>query len=173
MTPLETVLLLAAGAAGAAVGRLVRLPFWPLTGSLLGVAGMNLASGGALAVPGWWSVLAQVLVGSAVGATIVPGVFRDFRSVLVPGVLAVVAILGVGVVTGLLLAAVVEVDPVAAVFGTVPGGVGEMVAAATALQADSALVAGMHVIRLLVVLWSLPWLVRWARRWSTPNEDPT
>lgn len=52
----------------------------------------------------------------------------------------------------------------------VPGGVGEMVAPATALDADSAVVAGMHVVRLLVVVSVTPLLVRWAGRWQDPPE---
>jgi uncharacterized protein len=155
--------LLLGGALGAGVGRLVRLPMWPLTGALVGGAVVHTAVGGDMTVPTWWSIVAQVLVGAAVGATIVPGIGRQFRAVLLPGLLAVASIIGVGVLCGLLIAATGRVSPVVSVFGMVPGGVGEMVAAATALHADSAVVAGMHVLRLVAVLSMLPVLVRVAR----------
>lgn len=170
MTPPDAVLLLASGVAGAGAGRLLRLPMWPLTGSILGAAAVHVLVGGTAVAPTWWSVVAQVLVGTAVGAAIAPGVLAEFRAVLLPGVLAVVSILGVGVLCGLAIAATGRVHLASAVFGMVPGGVGEMVAAATALRADGALVAGIHVTRLLVVLSVLPLLVRWARRWSPPGE---
>ena len=168
--------LLLGGALGAGVGRLVRLPMWPLTGALVGGAVVHTAVGGEMSVPTWWSIVAQVLVGAAVGATIVPGIGRQFRAVLLPGLLAVASIIGVGVLCGLLIAATGRVSQVVAVFGMVPGGVGEMVAAATALNADSAVVAGMHVLRLVAVLSMLPVLVRVAR-WlardrGTEPEDP-
>jgi len=166
VTAPEAILLLASGGLGAAAGRVVRLPMWPLTGSIVGAAVMHVLLSGSSSAPSWWGVLAQVLVGAAVGAGIAPGVAREFAAVLVPGVLCVVAIIGVGIGCGLALSAAGQVAPVVAVFGMVPGGVGEMVAAATSLHADSALVAGMHVARLLVVLWTLPWLVRLARFWS-------
>ncbi|MGH3384161.1 MAG: AbrB family transcriptional regulator [Nocardioidaceae bacterium] len=171
MSPGEMTLLLASGAAGAAVGRLLRLPMWPMTGALAGAALMHVLVGGHFVAPGWWSVLAQVLVGTAVGATVAPNLLREFRSVLVPGAVAVLAIVGIGVGCGLAIGALHLLDPTVAVFGTVPGGVGEMVAAATALDVDSALVAAMHTVRLLAVLWLLPVLVRWARHWPAGGDD--
>jgi uncharacterized protein len=133
-------------------------------GALVGAAAVHLATGSSVQLPTTWQVGAQVLVGTAVGATVAPDLLRQFGAVLVPGVVAVVALIGVGVGCGLAMGAAGVLDPTVAAFGMVPGGVGEMVAAAQALQADSALVAGLHVVRLLVVLWSLPLLVRWVTR---------
>ncbi|OEV30742.1 hypothetical protein AN219_09050, partial [Streptomyces nanshensis] len=62
------------------------------------------------------------------------------------------------------LAAGGVLGPAPALLGSIPGGVGEMVSAAAGLGADSGLVAGMHLIRLVVVLSALPLLLRWARR---------
>ena len=160
----ELALLVLGGAVGAGAARALHLPMWPLTGSLVGAASVHLATSSSVQVPTSWSVGAQVLVGTAVGATVAPDLLRQFRAVLVPGVVAVLALIGVGVGCGLAMGAAGVLDPAVAAFGMVPGGVGEMVAAAQALGADSALVAGVHVVRLLVVLWSLPLLVRWVTR---------
>ena len=46
-----------------------------------------------------------------------------------------------------------------------------MVAASSALGADSALVAGIHLVRLLLTLWMLPLLVRWAMTWKRPGQE--
>ncbi len=168
------VWLLLGGAAGAALARPLRLPFWPLIGSIAGAAAVRLASGGDIAVPAGWQTAAQVLVGTVVGLAVAPGVLRDFRAVLLPGLLAVVALLGFGVGWGLVIGDSGEVDVVAAVFGMVPGGVGEMMAAATAVQADTAVVAAMHLVRLIVVLSCLPLLVCCARafgRWWDGRGD--
>lgn len=174
MTPAGLVILLAGGSVGAAAGRLLRLPMWPLTGAVVGAAVIYNFVGGE-AVPGWWAAVAQILVGTAVGAALGPGVLRQFRSVLAPGVLAVCMIIGLGLAAGLGIAALGRVDPATAVFGTVPGGVGEMVAAAIALDADAPVVAGMHLTRLLITLSMLPLLVRWARhltRGTDGRDEP-
>lgn len=158
------VLLAIGGTAGAIGGRWARLPMWPLTGSIVGAAAVHLLLQSSGALPGWWSVAAQVLVGAAVGSGIQRGVFGEFRSVLIPGILAVVSIIGVGVAAGLAIASTGRVGHIAAALGMVPGGVAEMVAAATALDADSAVVAGMHVVRLVLVLTAMPLLVGVVRR---------
>ncbi len=156
--------VVAGGLVGAWLASRLRLPFWPLTGAMVGAALAHLVVGGEVFFPTWWSTTAQVLVGAAVGSAVTPGIFHDFRMILAPGAVAVLAIIGTGLGFGLVIAGLGLADPITAVFGMVPGGVGEMVAAATVSDADPALVAGMHVVRLLVVLFSLPLLVRLARR---------
>ena len=70
MTAPEARSALASGALGAAAGWVVRLPMWPLTGSIAGAAIMHALVSGSSSAPSWWGVLAQVLVGAAVGAGI-------------------------------------------------------------------------------------------------------
>lgn len=167
------VALMASGTVGAFVARALRVPLWPMTGAIVGAAVLHLVLGGASQVPAWWSLLAQVLVGTAVGSRVNPGLVREFRAVLVPGTVAVLSIVLAGIGLGLAIAVTGLVDPIVAIFGLVPGGVGEMVAAVTALGGDSSVVAGMHLVRLLVVLSLLPILVRWVqRRRERPPGSP-
>lgn len=165
MSVLELTVLVALGAAGAGVGRLLRLPMWPLTGSILGAATAHLLGFAAMATPVWLSVSGQLLVGCAVGSSIGRDLFTAVRSVTTTGAVVVFAILGLGSAIGTTFALTGLLDPAPALLGSIPGGVGEMVAAAAGLGADSALVAGMHLVRLLLVLSVLPWLLRWARGW--------
>lgn len=168
MTPVEILLLAVAGVVAAVIARMVRLPMWPLTGAIVGGAGASwLMGNGALVLPDWWSVCAQVCIGAAVGSGIAKGVFQEFVSMLAPGLVVVLAIIGAGVGAGLVIGQTGEVGHVVATLGTVPGGVGEMVAAAQALDVDSGLVATMHVVRLVLVLLSVPVLVTWAGKYET------
>jgi uncharacterized protein len=168
-TPL-LIALLAGGAAGAALGRLARLPLWPLTGALIGAGAVHLALGGGETIPSWVVFVAQVLVGSTLGARLGPTALREFREVMAPGVVAVLATVVVGIGLGLALWSSNGLGLVEAVFGMVPGGVGEMVAAVASLGGDSALVAGIHLVRLLVVVWVIGWLVRWFQRREAGGE---
>lgn len=154
------LLLVISAGAGAWLGRRLRLPMWPLTGAILGGAVLSLLWADPIDVPGGWRIAAQVLVGTAVGAAIEEGVLREFLGVVVPGALAVVSIIGIGVAAGLLIGGTGRLDHVSAVLGMVPGGVGEMVASATALHADVPVVAGMHVVRLVISLAALPLMIR-------------
>ena len=120
----------------------------------------DVALAAAIDVPAGWRIAAQVLVGTAVGAAIEEGVLREFLGVVVPGALAVVSIIGIGVAAGLLIGGTGHLDHVSAVLGMVPGGVGEMVASATALHANVPVVASMHVVRLVISLAALPLMIR-------------
>ena len=156
--------LLAGGSAGAAIGRLARLPLWPLTGALVGAGVIHLVVGGGNTLPAWCVFAAQVLVGSTLGARLGPTVLREFRQVMAPGLVAVLVTVGAGVGLGLALWASNGIGLVESVFGMVPGGVGEMVAAVASLDGDSALVAAMHLVRLLVVVVVMQAAVRWIQR---------
>ncbi len=164
MTPLLLSGLVAAGVAGAVLARWARVPLWPMIGAIVGSALFAWVTDGAAPVPGWWSPLAQILVGCSVGSRLGPQVVTEFRAVLLPGTVAVVSIVVAGIAIGAAFAGLGLLTPVVALFGSVPGGVGEMVAAATALGGDSAVVAGMHLVRLLVLITALPVMVAWLRR---------
>jgi uncharacterized protein len=170
VSPVLLLGVLAAGSAGAALGRMARLPLWPLTGSLIGAAALHFATGGGETLPSGLVFVAQVLVGCTLGARLGPTALREFRAVLAPGVVAVLATVAAGIALGLALWASNGLGLVEAVFGMVPGGVGEMVAAVASLGGDSALVAGIHLLRLLVVVSVVGWLVRWFRRRDRGDE---
>jgi uncharacterized protein len=156
--------LLAGASVGAALGRLARLPMWPLTGALIGAGAVHMTVGGGVVLPAWLIFVAQVLVGSTLGARLGPTALRDFREVMAPGTVAVLATVAAGIGLGLALWASNGLGLVEAVFGMVPGGVGEMVAAVASMGGDSALVAGIHLVRLLVVVSVMGWLARWFQR---------
>ena len=159
------LLLVALGAAGAAVGRVLHLPMWPLTGAILGAATVHLVGLSALSTPPWLSLTGQLLVGCAVGSAVGRNLFRTFARVTAPGAVVVAALVITGLAIGAAIGAAGLAEPAVAVLGSIPAGVGEMVAVAAGLGADSALVAAMHMVRLFAVLLTVPLLLRWGRRW--------
>ncbi|MFI7481585.1 AbrB family transcriptional regulator [Kocuria sp. M1R5S2] len=170
---LELLAVLAGGMAGAAAGRLVRLPMWPVTGAILGSAAATMVFSVSATVPHGLGFTAQVLVGTAVGAAVLPGFRRELRRLLAPAVIVTSLLVSVGIGGAWVVIACGLLEPSAALLGMVPGGVGEMVAASAALRADSALVAGLHIVRLLLSLWTLPVLIRWASGWTRRDPGPS
>lgn len=169
---IELLILLGAGAAGATAGRLLRLPMWPITGALLGSAAANVIMAATISLPFGLGFAAQVLVGTAVGASVLPGFAREIGKLIAPAATVVAVLVTAGIAAGVVMSWLGVLGQTEALLGMVPGGVGEMVAAASALSADSALVAGIHVIRLLLMVWTLPLMIRWAARWEPPREQP-
>ena len=166
----ELLVLIASGAVGATAGRFLKLPMWPITGALLGSAVANIIQASAVTMPFELSFFAQVLVGTAVGASVLPGFVKQLGTLILPAIVVVLTLVVAGVGSAVIMSYFHLVGPSESLLGMVPGGVGEMVAASSALDADSALVAGIHVIRLLITLWMLPFLVRWALSWKRPGE---
>ena len=111
--------------------------------------------------------------GAAVGSRVRLDELRRVRGLIAPASIAVVSIVVVGVAVGLGIGQLGIVDSVVATLGAVPGGGGEMVAAATSLHADSSVVAGMHVARVLIVLTVLPVVIAWlVRRRGVDEGEP-
>lgn len=173
------LLALAAVMAGSLTAALlfhwVKLPMWPLTGGLVGAAAVNMGFGLEAEVPHVISLTAQLLIGTAIGAAVGPEILRQFARFLAPGTLAVVAVLGWGVLFGWLFGVWGLLAPAESMLALMPGGVGEMVAVAVALDLDGAVVIGAHMVRLFTVVWSLP-LVFWAaetmyRKWIRQSEE--
>lgn len=167
---LELLILIVSGAVGAALAGLLKLPMWPITGAILGSATANLLLDTATVMPLGLSFFAQVLVGTAVGASVLPGFVKQLGALILPAVIVVLSLVVLAVSAAVLLSYLGLIAPSESVLGMIPGGVGEMVAASSALGADSALVAGIHLIRLLLLIWTLPLLLRWAVRWKRPGE---
>jgi membrane AbrB-like protein len=158
------LLILVCGVLGALVARGLRLPVWPMTGALGGVAVLQLTGLDIERVPDWLGVTAQVIVGTVVGSRINGHIVQDFFSTFGPSATAVLVMLLAGLGLGAGLAASGLLSHGEALLGMMPGGVGEMVAASAAVGADSSVVAGMHLVRLLIVLSALPLIVRLYRR---------
>lgn len=170
------LLAVMAGSLGTAMlFRWVKLPMWPLTGGLVGAAAVNMGFGLEAEVPTVFVLGAQLLIGTAIGASIGPDIFRQFARFLGPGLLAIVAVLAFGVLFGWLFAVWGLLEPAESMLALMPGGVGEMVATAIALDLDGAVVIGAHMVRLFTVVWSLPlifWLAeKMYRRWFQEPEQ--
>lgn len=176
MTLLPLLAVMSGSAAAALLFRWFRMPLWPLTGGLVGAAAVNLGFGLAVQVPNLVVLLAQLLVGTAIGATIAPDTFRQFRKFLAPGVLAVGAVLAAGLLFGWAFAALGILDPAESMLSLMPGGVAEMVTAGVALGFDGAVIIGAHMVRLFTVLLSLPLVLMVAarihRRWIAGPDSP-
>ena len=169
MNALALLAVLTGSLSMAMLFRWLKLPMWPLTGGLVGSAAVNMGFGLEAEVPAAFVLGAQLLIGTAIGASIGPDIFRQFARFLAPGVLAVVAVLALGVLFGWLFGVWGLLQPAESMLALMPGGVGEMVAAAIALDLDGAVVIGAHMVRLFTVVWSLP-LILWAaermyKRW--------
>jgi membrane AbrB-like protein len=157
---LDTLLIIGVGTAGAGLGMATRVPSGAMIGALAAVAAFQVVSQGTLQLDPAWSTGAQILIGAVLGSSLDRRSIGAFRKVLLPGSLAVAAMLLAGLAVGLAIATLGFTDYPTALFGMAPGGVAEMSAAAIALGAVGPIVVMMHTVRILAVTALLPFLLR-------------
>jgi uncharacterized protein len=160
----EVGLLIVAGLAGVAVGRLLHLPGWIITGPVAVSAlmhGMGWVEG---VPPGWLISVTQVVLGAGLGARFA-GVDRAMlvRAGRLAVVNAVAALaLAFAFAEGLHL---LVGEPVAAVFlAFAPGGLAEMSLIALSLQMSAIYVTAHHVLRIVLAVLCAKLGGRWLAR---------
>jgi membrane AbrB-like protein len=166
---LTLVPVLVAGLFGALVGRKLGVPAGVLTGTMVGVGGMQ-------AVMGFPEVPAmpmlnqslQVLVGILVGLRITRASVRSGVQALVPATLLTAAFIASSVGAALAATSLAGVDPRTALFAAAPGGLTEMASVGASLGADGAVVAAVHLVRLLLVIAAINVLMAKLRRREPP-----
>ena len=159
----DVLLTLVVAAAGGLLARRLRIPGGIVLGSIAAAALLQALASPSLLSPEWRTG-ALIIIGTTTGSTLNRDLLRLFGRIALPGVVSVTIMLMTGVVVGSLVAGLGVLDPATALFAFAPGGIAEVTAASAAVGADAVLVAATHVLRIIVVLVSLPILLRVTRR---------
>ncbi|WP_227522053.1 AbrB family transcriptional regulator [Bacillus solitudinis] len=97
-----------------------------------------------------------IVLGIYFGLYFTTGTFLTLSSYLIPFLLVTFLMILSSVFISILVTKWINVDPVTSVFGSIPGGLTEMVIASEALHAKSSYVVIFQTIRLITVLFSIP-----------------
>ena len=159
---MSLVLLLAAAAVGGLVLDRLDVPGGLIVGAMIGAAVVSIARGDSeIVVPSALQAGAFVVLGAVIGASVTRGTLVDLRGQLVPAVLAAVVLIGVGIAIAVVLR-LTGVAPPSVVLATSPGALSAMSAAAADQGVGAAEVALFQTVRVVLVLLSLPLLLRLA-----------
>lgn len=145
----------------AAIGPLIAwlAPIIP-AGATLGpliLAGVLQASGvGALALPSWLQIGAYLVIGAQVGLRFTPELIRNAIGILRPMALASLALIALCGLSGLLLSAILDIDPLTAMLATVPGSIESIAIISIDAQADVGFIMTLQVARLFAVVLAGP-----------------
>ena len=126
---------------------------------MIGAALVTLVTGTDIQMPGPFRDAAFVVIGAAIGVQLTRAAVRTLGPVLVPAVLAGVLIIAAGVAIAYLLRAV-GIAPPGDVLATSPGALSVMSAMAVEQNTGAVQVAVFHLVRVVMVILSLPLLVR-------------
>lgn len=141
---------------GVVAGRLIRLPAYRLSGPLLASAIVH-ATGLNTAAPPWEVVaVAQVVVGSAIGARFTGVPVRRVFGLMAAALVSTVVMLAATVAFALVLAPATGIDWRSIVLAYAPGGLAEMSLIALSLGIETAFVATHHVLRIGLIVVGAP-----------------
>lgn len=157
---LDVLILCAIIPASAWIASRISMPTPFLIGPIIGTA---LASTNGLScpqLPGWLTILAQIAVGTYMGAGIHLANLSRWRILLASTMLGVAAVLAISLAIGFLLSAYYGYSNVTAFLSMAPGGVAEMSVTGLALQADLSAIASYQLFRLFFIMLLTPILFR-------------
>jgi uncharacterized protein len=139
-------------------------PAGALIGAMAVIAGLKLSGVDVMEIPGPVRFLALLVIGWDLGTKFNKDLLSAVTNNLLPLVLVVAAFLVMGWVLAWTLWKLGLMDPVTAVLATSPGGLVQMGALTSEMEANAALVVGFHLLRIVTVLLSVPLISRLAAR---------
>ena len=140
----------------------LRFPAGGLIGAMVVVAGFKLSGTAVPGVPGIVRFVALIVIGWDLGSKFSKQLLGTVADNVVPLVSVVAAFLVIGWILAWILWKAGLMDPVTAVLATAPGGLVQMGALTSEMEANAALVVGFHLLRIVSVLLSVPLVSRFA-----------
>jgi membrane AbrB-like protein len=162
----EAGILVVCGVVGAVLGRLLRLPAYAMFGPLLLSAAVHMAGLSAAKPPALLVAVAQVVMGSAVGARFAGTSVRVVRDAMALSAGSTVVLMLITVVFAQVLGRATGLSSDDVLLAFSPGGLAEMSLVAIALHSDAAFVATHHIARILIVIICAPPFFRLTRKRS-------
>lgn len=100
-----------------------------------------------------------ITLGIYFGSSFTKETFITVYPYIIPFLITTILLLAVSVINSIFVTRFIKVDPMTSVFGSIPGGLSEMVAASQSLRANSAMVTIFQTVRLLTVVFLVPFIV--------------
>jgi uncharacterized protein len=156
------VLLISLGAALFAAFALdrVNFPAGALIGAMVAIAALKLFGSGAPNIPGIVRFGALVIVGWDLGTRFNRQLIDTVSTHVISLLVVVLCFLVTGWALAWMLYKLGVMDPVTAVLATSPGGLVQMGALTSEVEANAGLVVGFHLLRIVSVLLSAPLISR-------------
>lgn len=111
-----------------------------------------------------------VTLGIYFGLSFTRDTFITVYPYILPFLITTILLLAVSIINSILVTKFIKIDPMTSVFGSIPGGLSEMVAASHSLKANSAMVTIFQTVRLLTVVFLVPFIV--THLFTARSENP-
>ncbi len=167
----DTLLILALAAVGVVLGPRLRLPAAHFVGPLFLSAAAHVSGLVDLNSPAWFLNVAQLVVGSGLGATFAGSTGRQLIRAFSLGAVSTVMMLALGIGFAMTLAEFMPVPVDALFISFAPGGVTEMGLIALSLGVSPVVVTCHHLFRIFVTVLVAGTIARRARRRTSSAQE--
>lgn len=164
---MDVVVALGAAVIGGLLLNQLNVPGGLIIGAMLGAAIVTAGASLDVNLPTPLEGAAFIGVGAAIGVLVTRDTLSAVRSALVPGLIAAVLIIGAGLAIAFLLRSL-GMAPPSEFLATSPGGISAISAIAAEQKTGAVEVAVFHLIRVILVLISIPALIHFLTRPSAP-----
>ncbi|MFC4320413.1 AbrB family transcriptional regulator [Litchfieldia salsa] len=156
---IQVLLMFSIASLGAFLFYLLSFPIPWILGPLSVILLTKLITKKSTNLPIVFNNIALMLIGIYFGLSFTNSTIETIIPYIFPFLLSTVLLLIVSIGISIILSKFIELDPITSVFGSIPGGLSEMVAASESLSANSAMVTILQTVRLLTVVFTVPFLV--------------
>jgi membrane AbrB-like protein len=150
---------------GGFIGNELRIPAGALIGSMIAVGIVNLLEF-ELMIPQVYRTGAQCILGGALGLLITKDLLMDLKEYLLPSLMVVVLLSIFGAIAGLIVCKITGIDISTSLFGSVPGGMQEMIILSDSYDVNHMAVVVMQTVRRILIVIIYPLLVNIIMRFS-------
>lgn len=166
MNQITAVLVyMALGTLGGLLGSRLKITGGTILGAMLVVITYKVLADKPWSVPKGYTLFVQILIGVMVGASYTPEIGRMLLKIIVPIILSTLMLVVAGLVMSLLLARVGVLDAPTAYLGTSPGAMSALITLAADSEANPAVVAAFHFVRVVFILVTAPLIFYLMKLW--------
>lgn len=158
---IDWALLIGSAVVGWPLAALLRLPNPPLLGSLLGSAAIHIFGFTAAAPPGPIVAMAQVVLGTTIGAQFIGAPRALLGKAMLHGLVLFLPVMAVCALIAWPTVGLSHVDFPVIILALAPGGMSEMSLVALAMHAEVAIVSANQALRMLVTQTAGPAAYNW------------
>lgn len=163
-TLLDWAVLVGCGLGGAALSMVLRVPGGVMITALMVSAVVHGVGLSDVSLPFWTVALAQIFIGSVLGARFAKIAFREARLALLAALVWVVVLMTMTFCAATLAVAIFGTPAPVALLALAPGGIAEMAIITYALGVDVAFIVTCQVARMFFLLTLSPSVAAWIAR---------
>lgn len=143
---------------GGLIGYHLKFPAGAMVGAMVAVAAANVL-GAKPEMPEMLNIAAQILIGGFLGLSVTNEVVESFKDYVIPSILVVIILAVFGVVTGFIVNKLTGLELYTSIFGSVPGGMQEMVVLSQSYDVNHPAVMTIQTVRRVLIVVIYPLLI--------------